>query len=269
MQRITEHVFLGTNMRGCNSGAVVTSAGVVLVDTPMVPAEAKAWRREVEQYGEIKYVINNEPHRDHVAGSCWMGGMLVTSEGTRQGIAQNTREALEAQFQWWAPDALPLGEDFYYRLPDITFTGNLNLYMGKHTIHILDMPGHTPTMTAVYVPEERVVFTADNLVWEMPIMFEATPYGWLESLEKLEKLDVDKVVPGHGDVCDKARIKVMRDDITYLIDSVKQGIAKGWGVKEIQERVPFSDRFSLDWGDIRELLNKGVAHLYALETKER
>jgi len=124
---------------------------------------------EVEHYGEIKYVINNEPHRDHAAGSCWMGGTLVTSEGTRQGIAQNTVKRSKHSFQWWAPDALPLDKDFYYRLPDITFTGDLTLYLGKHSIHILDMPGHTPTMTAVYIPEERVVFTADNLIWEMPI----------------------------------------------------------------------------------------------------
>ncbi len=109
MQKITENVLLGTNMRGCNSGAVVTSAGVVVIDTPMVPAEAKAWRREVEHYGELKYVINNEPHRDHAAGSCWMGGTLVASEGTRQGIAENTREALEAQLSVVGPGRSPAG----------------------------------------------------------------------------------------------------------------------------------------------------------------
>ena len=142
----------------------------------------------------------------------------------------------------------------------------MTLYLGKHSIRILDMPGHTPTMTAVYIPEEGVV-PADNLIWEMPIMIDATPDGWLESLKKLEKLDVDKIVPGHGDVCDKTRIKAMRNDIIYLIDSVTEGIAKGWGLKKIQEGVAFSKRFSLDWGDIRDLLNKGIAHLYELQTK--
>ena len=269
VQKITENVLLGTNIRGCNVCAVVTSAGVVAIDTPMVPAEAKAWRREVEQHGEIKYVITNEHHRDHAAGSCWMGGTLVASEGTRQGQAKNTREALEGQLSWWAPDALPLDKDFYYRLPDITFTGDMTLYLGKHTFQILAMPGHTPAMTAVFIPEERVAFTADNLIWEMPIIFEADPFGWLESLDRLEKLDVDKIVPGHGAVCDKARIKVMRDNIAYLIDSVQDGIAKGWSAQEIQERVPFGERFSLEWGDLKDLLNMGIVHFYTLLTKAK
>jgi len=54
MHKITENALLGANMRGCNTGAVVTSAGVVVIDAPIVPAEDRAWRQEVEQYGEIK-----------------------------------------------------------------------------------------------------------------------------------------------------------------------------------------------------------------------
>ena len=269
MHKITKNVLLGTKMRGCNTGAVVTSAGVVVIDTPMVPKEARSWRREVEQYDEIKYVINNEHHLDHSAGSCWMGGTLVASEGNRRAMTQRSVQMLKSQLKWLAPDALPLDKDFRYRLPDITFNENLTLYLGKHSFHILDMPGHTPFMTAVYIPEEKVVFTSDNLIWEMPIMFEATPVDWLESLDKIEMLDVNKIVPGHGDVCDKSRINIMRDNINYIVDSVQEGIDKGWGVKEIQERVPFADRFSLDWGDLKDLLNHGIAHLYELLTKHK
>ena len=268
MKKVTENVFLATNIRGCNVSAIVTAAGVVLIDTPMVPAEAKNWRREVEeQLGEIKYLINNEPHRDHVTGSCCLGGMLVASEGTREAIKEHTLEILEKHLSWLAPDALPLDKDFYFRLPDITFSGSLTLYLGKHTFHILETPGHTPSMTAVYVPEERVVFTSDNVIGNMPVMFEAVPDGWLESLDKLEKLDVDIIVPGHGDVCGKEQIEVMRDKVNFFIDAVREGIKKGWGVEEIVEKTPFDKKFSLDWGDAKELLNDGIAHLYELLKK--
>lgn len=267
MQKITENVFIAENIRGCTVSAVVTTAGVVIIDTPMVPSEAKAWRQEIEQCGEIKYVINNEHHRDHAAGSRWMGGTLVASEGTRQGIAQLTLDSLEGQLKWLAPDALPLDKDFYYRLPDITFTGSLTLYLGNHSFHIFDTPGHTATMTAVYVPEERVVFTSDNVIGNMPVMFEATPDGWLESLDKIEKLDVDIIVRGHGPVCGKDQIEVMRDKVNFFINAVKEGIDKGWGPKEIVENVPFGEKFSLDWGDAEELLHDGIAHLYELQTK--
>jgi cyclase len=267
MQKITDHVFVGTNFRGCNSSFVVTSEGVVVIDTPMVPSEVKKWRGEIEKYGEIKYVINGEPHNDHVAGDCWMGGTLVAHEGTREAIKNNSREMLEGQMKWMAPDALPLDREFRYRLPDITFTGSLTLYLGKHSFHLLEMPGHTPSETAVFVPEERVVFTSDNVVQGMPILFQALPDDWLKSLKKLEKLEVDKVVPGHGGVCDKVQLKIMQDNIKYMVGEVKAAMAKGWSLKEIQEKVTFAERFPPmgppGVGDAMAPMRHGtIAHLY-------
>src|SRR4030043_68315 len=107
MEKITEHVYAETTFRGCNSSFVVTAEGVVVIDTPMVPSEAKKWREEIEKYGPIKYVINNEPHNDHVAGNCWMGGTLVAHEGTREEIKRNRQAELEGQLKWMSPDALP------------------------------------------------------------------------------------------------------------------------------------------------------------------
>jgi cyclase len=269
MQKVTEHVYAGTNFRSCNSSFVVTNEGVVVIDTPMVPAEAKKWRQEIEKYGEIKYVINGEPHNDHVAGNCWMGGRLVAHEGTREVLRHNRKEELEEQLQWMAPDALPLGKDFHYRLPEITFTGNMTLYLGKHSFHLLEMPGHTPSEIAVFVPEERVVFTSDNVVMGMPIMVQAVPDGWLKSLKKLQKLDIDKIVPGHGPVCDKTQLKVMYDNVKYIVDAVKDAIAKGWNLKEIQEKVTFADRFpSMGPADMAApIRHRSIAHLYKVLKK--
>jgi cyclase len=198
-----------------------------------------------------------------------MGGTLVAHEGTREAIKRNRREQLEGQMKWMAPDALPLDKDFYYRLPEITFTGSLTLYLGKHSFHLLETPGHTPSETSVYVPEERVVFTSDNVVMGMPIMFQAVPDGWLKSLKKLQKLDIDKVVPGHGPVCDKAQLKVMYDNIKYMVDAVNTAIAKGWSLKEIQEKVTFADRFPpMGPGDMMApMRHESIAHIYAVLKK--
>jgi glyoxylase-like metal-dependent hydrolase (beta-lactamase superfamily II) len=57
MQKITNNVYAGVTFRGCNSSFVVTTEGVVMIDTPMVPAKAKKWREEAERYGEIRYII--------------------------------------------------------------------------------------------------------------------------------------------------------------------------------------------------------------------
>ncbi len=267
MQKVTDNVYSGMNFRGCNSSFVVTAGGVVMIDTPMVPAEAKKWREEVGKYGEIKYVINGEPHNDHVAGDCWMGGVLVAHEGTREAIKQNRKEALEQQMKWMAPDAVPLDKDFYYRLPDITFTQEMKLHLGKHTFHLIHVPGHTASEIAVFVPEEKVVFTSDNVITGMPVMISAVPQEWLKSLKKLQTLDIDKVVPGHGPVCDKAQLQVMYDNVKYVIDAVKTAIAKGWSLQEVLEKVTLAERFPPmgppGAGDVMAPMRReSLAHLY-------
>jgi len=131
------------------------------------------------------------------------------------------------------------------------------------------MPGHTPSETAVFVPEERVVFTSDNVVQAMPILFQAVPDDWLKSLKKLEKLEADKIVPGHGGVCDKAQLKVMYDNIKYMVGEVKTAIAKGWSLKEIQEKVTFAERFPpMGPADaIAPMRHGSIAHLYEVLKK--
>lgn len=272
MQKVTNNVYAGMNFRGCNSSFVVTTEGVVIIDTPQVPAEAKKWREEVQKFGEIKYVINNEPHNDHVAGNCWFAGTLVAHEGTREAIKHNRKEVLEGQMSWMAPDALPLDKDFRYRLPDITLSQEMTLYLGKHSFHIIAVPGHTASETVVFVPEERVVFASDNVVMGMPIMVDSVPEEWLKSLKKLQTLDIDKVIPGHGPLCNKEQLQIMYDNVKYCIDSVKAAIAKGWSLKEVQDKVTLADRFPPmgppGAGDVMAPIRReSLAHLYEILKK--
>jgi cyclase len=263
MDRITENIYAGFNFRGCNSGFIVTGEGVIVIDTPMVPAEAKAWVKEVSKFGEIKYVIDNEPHNDHVAGNCYMGATLIGSEATREAIKLNNKQVLEGQMSWMAPDAVPLPPEWHYRLPDISFTGELTLHLGKHTIKIIPVPGHTAGETCVYIPEEKAVFVSDNVMMAMPIMINAVPDAWPASLKKLLTLDVDKVIPGHGPVCAKKDIQTMYDNVTYVIEQTKAAINKGWSVKEIQEKLTFFERFPAMPGDpMKQMRHESLAGLY-------
>ena len=44
MQQVTENVFADTTIRGCNPSFVVTSDGVVVIDTPQLPTKAVEMR---------------------------------------------------------------------------------------------------------------------------------------------------------------------------------------------------------------------------------
>jgi glyoxylase-like metal-dependent hydrolase (beta-lactamase superfamily II) len=243
MQKVTENVFVETKFRGCNTSIVVTSEGVVIIDTPMVPAEAKKWKEEALRHGKIRYVINTEPHTDHAAGDFWFDAPVVAHEGTRQELLGAKKEDLEVMLKGMGPDALPLDPAYHYRLPEITFSPDLTLYLGKHTFHLINMPGHTASETAVYVPEERIVFTGDNLNLMIPIFVKSQPFAWLESLKRIQALDVDKVVPGHGEVSTKACIPGMAQGVQYWIDNIQSAINRGLSLEETLKQVTMADRY--------------------------
>jgi cyclase len=237
MQKITKNVYVENKTSLCNSSCVVTKDGVVAIDTPMIPAYAKKHVAEISKFGKIRYVINTEPHGDHISGDCYFGGILITHEGTRDAILASKVEDFINMLKNMAPDFLPLDKDFKYRPPDITLSERLTFYLGDHTFHLINMPGHTPYQVAVYVPEERIIFTSDNISRTIPFFHQAIPEQLLKTLKELEKYDVDYVVPGHGDVGDKTCIKEMYDNVTIWINTVRDAIAKGMTLEEAQNKV--------------------------------
>ncbi len=237
MQKITENVYVESKISLCNSSCVVTKEGIVVIDTPMIPANAKKHAGEISKFGQIRYVINTEPHGDHISGDCYFGGTLITHEGTRDAILASNVEDFKGMLQMMAPDNLPLDKDFRYRPPDITLKEKLTIYLGDHTFHLINMPGHTPYQVVVYVPEERTIFTSDNISRTIPFFHQALFDEWLKTLKALEKFDVDYVVPGHGDVGDKACIKEMYDNVNIWINTVKDAIAKGMTLEEAKKKI--------------------------------
>ena len=87
MQRVTPHVFTSTEIRGCNPSYVVTSAGVVVIDTPQLPTKAVEMRKEAEAEGPIRFVINTEHHVDHIFGNYFFKGAGDVVH--HQGVADN------------------------------------------------------------------------------------------------------------------------------------------------------------------------------------
>ena len=67
MEQLTSNAFVETQIRGCNHGFVTTSEGVVMIDSPHKPSDALKLKAEIAKHGELRYIINTEPHGDHCA----------------------------------------------------------------------------------------------------------------------------------------------------------------------------------------------------------
>jgi cyclase len=270
MQKIGKNVYVETGFMGCNCGFVVTKEGVVMIDTPQMPADAVKWRDEIARHGKVKYLINTEPHGDHFSGNFYFEGTVIGHEGVREAILATPPEQIQRMAQM-DPANLPLIKDYKYRPPTITLSQRLTLHLGDHTFRLTNLPGHTPYQVAVHIPEEKVVFTSDNIFHKThPFLHQAVPYEWIESLKKMEEMEADFLVPGHGEVCDKSYLPVMSAIIKDWIDTVKAAIDKGISLEEAQEKISLLDRYPMEPG--REAMGKdlqrmNVARLYEVLKK--
>ncbi len=269
MERVSHNVYVECDARGCCSHSFVeTSDGVVMIDTPVVPPVAAAWRREIEKRGRLRYIINTEPHIDHFGGSAFFPGTVVAHEGARDRIAATPTEEMAQMLRAGAPETLPLPDTFSFRLPEVTFSENLTLYVGHHTFEIIRMPGHSACQTVVYVPEEKVLFAADTVAnRKMPSLHEALPFDWLRSLAKLQELDVAFVVPGHGAVGCAGLIVEMERALRAAMEAVKGAIDGGMSLREAKDRIVVFG----DYGDFlpsaefrRWLTRVNVGRLYQM-----
>lgn len=271
MEKIKKSIYVETGFPGCNTGFVSTGEGTVIIDTPAVPQQARQWRDEALKHGMIRYVINTEPHTDHAAGNCWFEAMVVAHEGTRQALLKARETELIEMLKWMAPDSLPLDPSFHYVYPCITFSQDLTLYLGDHTLRLINLPGHTPSELAVYVPEEKVVFTGDNMNLAFPIFVQSHPYAWLDSLKRIQELDVDTVVPGHGDVCRKEDIARMIEAIEYWIQSIQSAMDKGMDLDQTLNNVTMAERYPGLAEDPQAggMMRMSQSNLYRILTRER
>jgi glyoxylase-like metal-dependent hydrolase (beta-lactamase superfamily II) len=141
------------------------------------------------------------------------------------------------------------------------------------TIHC---PGHSPGLICFHWPQKRILFAGDHLLKEItpnPTL-NVPEYGppfqypslkqYLASLEKIEKLDVSLLLPGHGEeVRDpKGLIKKIFDHHRERVNHVLSSLSRG-------EKTPFEIAMDLFPGlppfEVFLGISEVVGH-YALET---
>jgi len=265
MKQITANVYAEDQFsvpplcRGGNWGFLVTPEGIVMIDTPMVPRTAIKWRDDIAKRGEVRYIINTHHHVDHITGNYFFQGTVISHKGVKElftapvtsvvgserideviKIGQGILGYIRLLVGEHDSESLPLLEDYQLKAPTITFSEKLNLYIGKHTIELIHLPGHTQAHIGAYIHQEKVLFAGDNFTnGTQPSLAHSYPLEWVESLRKIENMDVDFVVPGHGEACDKRKVREFRLFIQECIDMVREAAKQGMSKEEAADRISF------------------------------
>ncbi len=267
MEQLTSNVFVETQIRGCNHGFVTTSEGVVMIDSPHKPSDALKLKAEIAKHGELRYIINTEPHGDHWTGNAFFDAPVIAHEGVRDRILNTDLEEHIARVSNFGPEEPALLEGYTPNAPVITFKNGMTLHVGDHTFQMTHMPGHTLYQAAVSVKEEGVVFTSDNIFCRVQTwLHEANPDLWLVALESLRNLEEDTFVPGHGPLCDKGYLDEQGSFVMEWKDYVSKAINRGMTKDEaIANLTDMTNRYPMDVGQdgmAPMVMKMNVANLY-------
>jgi cyclase len=214
MQTIKKRILVETDYLGANVSCISTARGLVYVDSPFLPEDAQKWADLTKkQTGrEAAYVINTDHHYDHVMGNVFLTPKVICHTRAARGMAYLKDKRLLKQVIAEAfPEVVSKFESFIDRFemlpPHITFDRGLSLDMGDATFELEIVGGHSPATIMIYLAEEKVLFTGDNVEGQFPF-FGQTHFGkWKDGLNKMLAMDIDVVVPGHGPVGGKEMVE--------------------------------------------------------------
>ncbi len=145
--------------------------------------------------------------------------------------------------------------------PNRTFERELTLEVGGKAVQLIEVgPAHTRGDAMVYLPAERVLFAGDVLfIGGHPILWEGPAGNWVRALERIEELDPEVIVPGHGPITDRQGVARLKDYFVALQAQVKRRFEAGVGPVEAARDLEL-EGFD-DWGD-PERLAVNVDSLY-------
>lgn len=244
MQKLTRDVYAETNVRGANVGFVVTGEGVVLIDSPMIPSEARWWREQIAEITdqEIIYLINTDHHRGHVLGNQYLATEVIAHDlawKEMKSYGDSFRQRLINRFI--KDNELEAAADFENLkiiLPRVTFTNKMTLHKGNKTIRLLHVGGHTLASSIVHIVEDGVLFTGDVVVRDRhPFIGHGNSKEWLDALTFIRKLRVKTIVPGHGELCDRETLQKLSEYIRRMRMQVRKLYLAGRSKTETASRV--------------------------------
>jgi cyclase len=216
-ERVSDNVysFQSDTYAQVTAGAVIGPNWAVVIDTLATPEESLAIRDFIEKELDVpvRYIVNTHYHADHTWGNCFFPGSTVISHAL-------CRKWLEEKGQASLNEVRRQNSSFRQVnlvLPHLTFEDNsINLRVGKKTLSLLPLPGHSLDNVAVLVEEDRVLFAGDTFM-PMPYIVDGDADLTTSSLKKIAKMGLENVVPGHGDIVLRGEIEgTIKENLTYL-----------------------------------------------------
>lgn len=253
-----------------NASFLVTDEGVLVVDTRQHVRDGEDLIARIRKVTDkpIKWVVNSHFHADHYLGNPAFkaaGATIVAHRDTamlmqKMHAKEISRRGGFFKSRGYDPKQVALV------MPDVTFDHEMTIRLGGRDIRLIYLgPGQQIGDTFVLFPHNRAVHAPGAFAqqsWANTV-FTPSIEGWVGVLRKLAAMDVETVLPAHGDVAKRADLEEGARFLTALDAGVRAAVAKGLSADATVAALPFEQY--KDWRNY-ERREHSIRSLYELIT---
>lgn len=203
-------------------GAIRTGEGLVVLDSRSHRLHAEELLNDLRSLDARSpvYLINTHYHWDHSFGNAqFTGATIVGHHNTRDALVadgEQMKAALVAA-DWLSPGFARLIGQVEITPPTITFADTMALFLGGREI-LLSYLGRAHTDSDIVITVDDVVFAGDLIEVGAPPSFgDSFPSEWVDTLGAVAPMCTGPVVPGHGDVVERAFVEGQQDEIRRAV----------------------------------------------------
>ena len=189
MQAIAKDIYIEDQYLGATLGAINFPHGLLQVDAPPSPEDARTWRAALLNLGGSteRLLVNLDAHPDRTLGARSMDCTVIAQEKTAQ-VFRGRPTMFKAQGEETGADweSIPNLGHVRWSPPEITFSQMMTIHWGESPILLEHHPGSAAGATWVVLPEAKVVFVGDAVLrGQPPFLAGADLPVWIDSLKLL------------------------------------------------------------------------------------
>jgi len=242
-----------------NAWAIAAGSGVVLVDTGLdEPGALRQLERALDQAGlrleHVRLLVCTHAHSDHYG----LAGPIVRAAGCQLWLhpnhahmtkaAEDPERMLERRLEVARASGVPAETLAGYEsarrgggvgvaevvAPGRELVDGVEVATDLGSWRVYETPGHAPSHVVLHQPERRLLLSGDHILGRVSLYYDygysPDPAGeFMGSLQRVENLPVQLVLPGHGrPVRDlKGLVGANRGKVLERIGLVRDAIADG------------------------------------------